>query len=89
MVQMKIKEGFLLRQVAGQMVALPSGDELDLNMMIALNDTGAFLWERLQTETDEAALVSALLAEYDTDEAAARQDVAAFVGRLKENGFLA
>ena len=87
MVQMKIKEGFLLRQVAGQMVALPSGDELD--MMIALNDTGAFLWERLQTETDEAALVSALLAEYDTDEAAARQDVAAFVGRLKENGVLA
>lgn len=88
MVQMKIKEGFLLRQVAGQMVALPSGDELDLNMMIALNDTGAFLWERLQTETDEAALVSALLAEYDTDEAAVRQDVAAFVKKLGENGFL-
>lgn len=85
---MKIKEGFLLRQVAGQMVALPSGDELDLNMMIALNDTGAFLWERLQTETDEAALVSALLAEYDTDEAAVRQDVAAFVKKLGENGFL-
>lgn len=88
MVQMKIKEGFLLRQVAGQMVALPGGDELDLNMMIALNDTGAFLWERLQTETDEAALVSALLAEYDTDEAAVRQDVAAFVKKLGENGFL-
>ena len=44
---MKIKEGFLLRQVSGQVVVLPTGNELDLNMMITLNDTGAFLWERM------------------------------------------
>lgn len=85
---MKIKEGFLLRQVAGQMVVLPSGNELDLNMMITLNDTGAFLWERLQSETDEAALVAALLAEYDVDEATAAKSVSAFVKKLDENGFL-
>lgn len=85
---MKIKEGFLLRQVAGQMVVLPSGNELDLNMMITLNDTGAFLWEQLQSETDEAALVAALLVEYDVDEATAAKSVSAFVKKLDENGFL-
>lgn len=85
---MKMKEGFLLRQVAGQTVVLPSGNELDLNMMITLNDTGAFLWERLQSETDEAALVAALLAEYDVDEATAAKSVSAFVKKLDENGFL-
>ena len=85
---MKIKEGFLLRNIAGQTVVLPTGGDLDLNMMITLNDTGAFLWEHLQEETDEAALVSALLAEYDVDEATARAGVERFVAKLNENGFL-
>ena len=31
---MKIKDGFLLRRVAGETVVLPVGGELDLNMMI-------------------------------------------------------
>lgn len=85
---MKIKDGFLLRQVAGQTVVLPVGGGLDLNMMITLNDTGAFLWEHLQTETDENALVAALLAEYDVDEATAKKCVADFVRKLSDNGFL-
>jgi len=40
---MKIKDGFILRSVAGQTVVLPTGDELDLNMMITLIETGTFL----------------------------------------------
>lgn len=85
---MKIKEGFLLRKVAGETVVLPVGGELDLNMMITLNDTGTFLWERLRSETDENTLAAALLAEYDVDEATAKKSVAAFVKKLNENGFL-
>lgn len=85
---MKLKDGFLLREVAGQTVVLPTGGELDLNMMITLNETGKFLWERLQTETDEDALVAALLGEYDVDEEIARKSVGAFVAKLNENGFL-
>lgn len=86
---MKIKDGFILRQVARQSVVLPAGNELNLNMMITLNDTGAFLWEHLQTETDEDALVAALLSEYDVDENTARVSVRQFVEKLNENGFLA
>ena len=85
---MKLKPNFLLRQIAGQTVVLPTSAELDLNMMITLNETGAFLWERLAEETDEAALVSALLAEYDVDEATARRCVESFAGKLREHGFL-
>lgn len=86
---MKLKDGFLLRQVAGQTVVLPVSGDLDLNMMITLNDTGAFLWERLQSEIDEVALVAALLEKYDVDEATAKNSVAAFVKKLNDNGFLA
>lgn len=85
---MKLKEGFLLRQVAGQTVVLPTGRELDLNMMITLNETGEFLWKRLQSKTDEEALASALLAEYDVDGEKARASVAAFVRKLRDHGFL-
>ena len=85
---MKIKDGFLLRSVAGQTVVLPTGDELDLNLMITLNETGAFLWERLQAETDEMGLVSALLAEYDVDEDTAKKAVSGFVAKLADHGFL-
>ena len=86
---MKLKDGFLLREVAGQTVVLPIVGDMDLDMMITLNDTGAFLWQKLQENTDEAALVAALLAEYDVDEATAKQAVANFVEKLSGNGFLA
>lgn len=85
---MKLKPTFLLRKIAGQTVVLPTTAELDLNMMITLNDTGAFLWEHLVDETDEAALVAALLAEYDVDEETAKKAVSAFVKKLRDNGFL-
>ena len=45
---MILKEGFLLREIAGEIVVLPTGNDLDLNMMITLNETGKFLWERLE-----------------------------------------
>jgi len=85
---MKLKDGFILREVAGEHVVLPSGDELNLNMMITLNETGAFLWKKLQQETDEAALVSALLETYDVDVDMAAQHVNTFIAKLREHDFL-
>ena len=85
---MKIKEGFIVREVAGQTVVLPSGDNLNLNMMITLNETGKFLWERIAVGADIDSLVAALLAEYDVDEATARAAVDGFVAKLIKNGFV-
>jgi len=85
---MKLKEGFILREVAGENVVVPSGDTLNLNMMITLNETGRFLWERLTGGAEETDLVSALLGEYDVSEADAKAHVAAFVAKLNEHGFL-
>ena len=86
---MKIKEGFILREVADQIVVLPTGDQLDLNMMITLNDTGRFLWEHLQQETPKEELVAALLAEYEVDEELAAKSVDAFVQNLRDGELLA
>lgn len=85
---MKLKEGFVIREIAGQTVAVPTMGDLDLDMMITLNGTGAFLWQQLQKETSEEQLVAALLAEYNVDESTARKSVAVFVEKLKGNGFI-
>lgn len=86
---MKLKDGFILREVAGKIVVLPTGGDLNLNMMITLNGTGKFLWEKLQEETTEAQLVADLLAVYEVDEATASACVKNFVAKLKDNDFLA
>lgn len=85
---MKLKDGFVLRQVAGEYVAIPSGDEVDLNKMITLNETGAFLWERMSAETTQEALVEALLAEYEVGRDTAVRCVSDFVAKLEGYGFL-
>ena len=50
---MKLKDGFILGEIAGECVVLPSGNNLDLSKMTTLNATGKFIWERLEKETTE------------------------------------
>ena len=85
---MKIKEGFLLRSIAQEIVVVPVSGDLDLNMMIKLNETGCFLWEQLQSETTVDEVVQAVLRKYGIEEAAARNYVEAFVKDLEKHGFL-
>ena len=85
---MKIKEGFILRDIAGDTIAMP-GSDMELNAMITLNETGAFLWKLLETETTIEELSAALMEKYSIDEATAKSAVEGFVEKLKANEFLA
>lgn len=86
---MKIKEGFILRTVAGTNIVVPVGSAaLDFNGMITLNDSGAFLWKVLEQGADVDALVAALLGEYDVDEQTARKCSEDFAAKLEEAGCL-
>lgn len=85
---MKLKKGFILREVAGDIIVVPSGDVLDLNMMISLNETAAFLWKLLENGATEDELVVALLDEYEASEEDARFYIKKFEETLNENGFL-
>ena len=85
---MKLKDGFLLREIAGRIVAVPVGESLNLNLMISLNSTGRFLWERLKTGACAQELKEALMETYDVSEELAQSDVDAFIKKLSENGFL-
>ena len=87
---MKIKEGYLVREVAGSTLAIPVGEEAgSFGGMLRLNETGVFLWHLLEKEADVASLVDALLSEYEgVDRETATCDVEAFLNGLRKNGSL-
>lgn len=85
---LQLKEGFLLREIAGRIVVLPVEDSMDLNLMICLNSTGRFLWERLKAGASAQELKDALMEAYDVSREQAQTDVDMFIEKLMENGFL-
>ncbi|MBO4979635.1 MAG: PqqD family protein [Clostridia bacterium] len=86
---MRIKEGFLLREVAGSYIVVATGAlTKEFNGIIKLNETGSFLWKKLAENTDTQALAFALTAEYDVSEEDARKDVESFVSLLADAGIL-
>ena len=86
---MKIKESFVLRQLADTWVVLPLTDKtVNFNGMITLNESGVLLWKVLEKGADTDALVKALTSEYAVDETMARADVEAFLQKLQKAGCL-
>ncbi|MBR4109315.1 MAG: PqqD family protein [Oscillospiraceae bacterium] len=87
---MKIKEGYIISTVAGENVVLPTGDDLDLSVMITLNDSAKFLWEQLQEEKTEEGLLQAVVANFENvDQEEVKKFISEFVKSLKEHDFLA
>ena len=85
---MKLKSGFVLKEMAGECIVVSVNSKLDLNGVITLNETAKTIWLRLEKGAEKEDLVKALLEEYDVDEDSAVSAVENFVGKLKELGFL-
>lgn len=85
---MKIKSGFLLRNVADKNIVVPVGAQLDFSGMLTLNDTAAFLWNNLSEDTTKEELLKKLTAEYDADIETAKNDIESFLQKLSSLGIL-
>lgn len=86
---MKIKEGFILREVVGNYIVVAVGNAVkQFNGVINLNETGAFLWKRLSEGAEEQDLVDALLNEYEVSEEIAKRDVGIFIDKLKRENLI-
>lgn len=86
---MKLKNGFILKNVAGNYIVVPvEGELVDLKAMITLTETGAFLWKLLEKGSDKEELTEKMLKEYDVDEKTAENDVNEFIKQLSENKML-
>lgn len=86
---MKLKDGFVLRQVAGTWVVISVGKtNVNFNGMLSLNDSGALLWQTLEKGGDREALADALTAEYEVDRSTALADTDEFLATLAKAGCL-
>lgn len=87
---MKIKHGFLLREIAGSWVVVPVGERVvEFNGLMSLNESGALLWKKLEADSvDEQELVSILTSNYKVDENTARADVIEFLSLITEKGLI-
>ena len=82
---MKIKDGFVLREVAGSYIVVAVGEAVKtFKGIVNLNETGAFLWKILEKGATKDELLKKLLAEYDVDEETAKADIDGFVNKLQE-----
>ena len=69
---MKIDKNFVLREIAGEYIIIPTGrTALEFNGLITVNEVGMELWKMLQE-----------------DENAAREDIQEFLDRLVKGGIL-
>ena len=63
---MKIKSGFILRQIADSWVAVPIGSMAGkVQGLISLNDTAAEIWKILEEDHTEEEVVELLARSYD------------------------
>lgn len=86
---MKIKEGFVLKAIAGSYMVVPLGSQVvDFGSIIKITETGAFLWEKLTQDVTKDELLSAMLSEYDVEETVASRDIDKFLLKLKDADLL-
>ena len=86
---MRIKEGFVLREVAGQIMVIATGEaSKSFHGMIKLNGTGRDIWVALQAGKSELEIIKELQEKYQIEEAQAKDDTEEFLKQMLEAGFL-
>ena len=86
---MKAKADFVVRNVLDEYVLMPTNDNIGkFDGTVVLNEVSAFIWNQLQTETTEDAVLEAILGEFDVDRETASGDLKILLARFAEMGLL-
>jgi len=86
---MRIKEGFVLRQVAEQYVVIATGEaSKDFHGMVKLNQVGADIWQGLIDGKTQDEIVTDIAGKYDADKAKVAADVSMMIDKMEQAGFI-
>ena len=87
--QMKIKNGFVLRNVVDEYIVMPTGDNIaKFDGAVVLNEVSAFIFKLLENPVSREDLLAAMLAEYEVEEATAAADLDALLEKFETMGVL-
>lgn len=88
---MKIKKGFVLRDVCGEKVIIGEGlDAINFSRMLCLNETASWLWNQAVEQKDftTRSLADALCAEYEVSPEQALADVKETIDKWTKLGVI-
>ena len=88
---MKIKKGFVLREVCGENVIVGEGlGAINFGKLLALNETAAWLWKQAVASGDFTieSLAEKLCEEYDVTKEQAKADVAEMTAEWQKVGVI-
>ena len=82
---MKVNGEYVLREIAGEAVLIPTGKRaLEFNGIIALNPISADIWKWLQSGKNREEIAAQILEEYEVSEEVALADLDEFLAKLQE-----
>ena len=80
---MRTNSDYFLREIAGESMLIPTGlASQQLNGMIHLTETAAFIWKQVDTAQDITEIITNVTDEFEIDEDTAKRDVYGFLGEL-------
>jgi len=81
---MRIKDGYIVRKIGSKYYAVSAARAAEGGGMIALNETGAFIWELFKEENTVENAAQALAEKYEIDIETATRDTEAYIKMLTE-----
>lgn len=86
---MKLKNNFVLKQIADETVAIyVNKDTADLRRAVSLNGSAKEMFEALQNGASKQEIILLLTKNYNISEEQATKDAEAFIGLLYSNNLL-
>ena len=80
---MKIKKGFVVREIAGKSVVIALGEaSKSFKGMIELNGTARIIWDMIGEGKERDEMVKSIVDQFDVDEATAASDIDRFIAAL-------
>ena len=85
---LKIKDGFVMRDIAGDTVVIATGEiSKTFHGMIRLNSTGKEIWEILSSrDLSEDEVIAEMAKRHDAKPEEISEGVIAFISKIKEAG---
>lgn len=77
--------GIVPRKTGDEYVLVPVSNNIaDMDSVYTLNETGAFIWERLDGKSNLTEIIRCMQSEFDVDAETAKNDLLAFVTEMKK-----
>lgn len=86
---MKIKDGFIMKDVAGSKVVLPLGErQAEIRGIITFNDIGAEVFNMLDGTNSVEEIIAKIVKDYDAPYETVKSDVEKLIEKMRANGLV-